>query len=291
MKNRVSEMKKHPNPWKTGFRKFLKNTPAVIAAVLFILIIMSCILAPVITDGDYMSFTVSERKAGFSREHPFGTDALGRDMLTRLLYGGRATFKIAFLALIYGAAAGSVIGIISGYFGGKSDTLIMRLIEALSSVPVILLVVAVECAWGWGEGNYMYAIALSFIPIFAKVIRASVMDIAGNEYIEAARALGCGHFSIICRHIIRNVTAPFLIQLSGSAAESLLTCTVMGYLGFGLNPPLPELGSIVAVNYKLIRTTPEVALVPCILIVVCAMSLNLIGNGLRDAFAPENRSV
>ena len=283
--------KKPSNPFKIALCKFLKNTPAVVALVIFLLIIMSCVLAPIITDGDYMSFTVSERKGGFTREHPLGTDALGRDMLTRLLYGGRSTFKIAFMALFYGAVAGSAIGIISGYFGGKSDTLIMRLIEALSSVPVILLVVAVECAWGWGEGNYMYAIALSFIPVFAKVIRASVMDIVGNEYIEAAKALGNGDLSIIFHHVIRNIAAPFIVQLSGSAAESLLTCPVMGYLGFGLNPPLPELGSIVASNYKLIRSSPAVALVPCIIIVVCAMSLNLIGNGLRDAFATENRSA
>ena len=282
-----TEMKKYPNPWKTGFRKFLKNAPAVIAAVIFILITVSCILAPVITDGDYTSFKVSERLSGFTREHPLGTDDLGRDMLTRLLYGGRATLKIAFTALVCGGLAGSAIGIISGYFGGKSDTLIMRLVEALSSVPVILLVVAVECAWGWGKGNYMYAIAISFIPVFAKVIRAAVMDIVGNEYIEAARALGGNHITIIFRHIIRNIAAPFIVQLSSSAAEALLTCTIMGYIGFGLNPPLPKWGSIVAGNYNLIRSRPELALVPCLLVVVCAMSLNFIGNGLRDAFAPE----
>ena len=284
-------MKKHPNPWKTGLQKFIKNTPAVVAAVVFILITLSCVLAPVITDGDYYTITKEDERLGFTSEHPLGTDALGRDLLTRLLYGGRATLKIAFVALICGAVAGSVIGLISGYFGGKSDTLIMRLVEALSSVPVILLVVAVECALGWGEGNYMYAIALSFIPTFAKVIRAAVIDIVGNEYIEAARALGCGHFSIICKHIIRNITAPFVVQVSTSAAEALLTCTVMGYLGFGLDPPLPELGNIVAVNYKLIRSRPETAVIPCILIVICAVSLNLIGNGLRDAFSPENRSA
>ena len=198
----TSEMKKHPNPWKTGFRQFLKNTPAVIAAVVFTVIILSFVFAPVITEGDYTTVNAEDTDSGFTAEHPLGTDALGRDLLTRLLYGGRATMRISFVALFCGAVVGSAIGIISGYFGGKCDTLIMRLADALSSVPVILLVVAVECAWGWGKGNYMYAIALGFVPTFAKVIRAAVIDIIGNEYIEAARALGVGSVGIIFKHII-----------------------------------------------------------------------------------------
>lgn len=283
--------KKYPGPWKTGLRKFLGNTPSVIAAIIFLAIAVCCICAPIITDGDYLSFSTEAVDAKFSWEHPLGTDALGRDLLKRILFGGRETLRISFAALIYGALSGTVIGVIAGYYGGRADVFLMRIIEMLSSIPVILLVVAAECALGWGEGNYMYAIALNLIPSFAKLIRASVMDIAGSEYIEAARALGVGDLMIILRHVLRNIAAPFIIQLSAAAAESLLICTIVGYLGFGINPPTPEWGSLVATNYSLIRSKPGVALMPCVVIVICSLALNLIGNGLRDAFASESRSA
>ena len=283
--------KKYPAPWKTGFKRFIANTPAVIAAVVFLVVALSCVCAPIITDGDYLSFDTEAVNARFSWEHPFGTDALGRDLLKRILFGGRETLKISFAALFYGALSGTVIGVAAGYYGGKTDTFLMRIVELISSIPVILLVVAAECLLGWGKGNYMYAIALNLIPSFAKIIRASVMEIAGSEYIEAAKALGVGDFKIILRHVLRNIAAPFIIQLSAAAAESMLTCTIVGYLGFGINPPTPEWGSLVATNYSLLRSKPGVALMPCVVIVVCSLALNLMGNGLRDAFAAENRSA
>lgn len=286
---KLAQQREYPSPWHAGFRKFVRNVPAVIGTAVFLAIALSCLLAPVITDNSYITVDTVGSFSGFSREHPLGTDALGRDLLTRLLYGGRVTLGISFTALLLGALAGTVTGIISGYYGGRLDALLIRVVEALSAVPAILLVVAVECTLGWGEGNYRYAIALSLIPPFAKVIRASVMTIVGNEYIEAARALGLGDIRIIFHHILRNIAAPFLVQISSTAAETLLTCTIVGYLGFGVNPPTPEWGGMVAMSYNLIRSKPTVGLLPCIIIVLCSISLNLMGNGLRDAFDTGNR--
>ena len=286
----AAKRKKHPSPWVAGCRRFLRNLPAVIGALVLLAIVLSCVCAPLLTDGDYITVRTSHKYAHVSPEHPLGTDALGRDLLTRLLYGGRVTLGLAFTALCLGAGTGAVLGIVAGYYGGRCDALIMRVTEALSSVPSILLVVAVECALGWGVGNYRYAIALSLVPPFARVIRAAVMDIAGSEYLEAARALGMGDLVIIFRHVLRNIAAPFLIQFSGSAAEALLSCTIIGYIGFGFNPPTPEWGGMVAANYSLIRSRPAVGLWPCTAIVLCSMSLNLIGNGLRDAFSPGGRA-
>lgn len=160
----------------------------------------------------------------------------------------------------------------------------MRLVDAVSAVPTVLLVVVVECGFNGGKGNYMYAMAISFLPPFTKVIRAAVMNIMESEYIEAARALGVGRVRIILKHVLHNITSPLIIQLSNTAADAFLTCTIMGYIGFSFTPPTPEWGMMVATGLKYIRTRPLTGLLPSLVIVVCAMALNLIGNGLRDAF-------
>lgn len=265
-------------------RRFAANKPAVLALFVLLLIIAACISAPLIAEHSYWEVDITSRNQGISATHPLGTDTLGRDMLSRLLYGGRITLQIAFSALLMSAAAGTFIGILSGYCGGWVDNLLMRVLDAVSAVPTVLLAIAVECALGWGQGNYMYAIAISLLPSFAKVIRASVLNIRSSEYIEAAKALGLSNGRIIVQHVLRNISTPFLVQLSASAGEAFIMCTLIGYIGIGVNPPLPEWGAMAAQEYGAIRTYPLKGLLPSIAIFLCALSLNSLGNGLRDAF-------
>lgn len=268
---------------QAALRRFFGNPTAAASLVILTVVIVMCLLAPVLATHDQFSIDLHNTCAPPSREHILGTDLLGRDLFSRMLYGGRTTLRITFCSLILAAAAGTVLGLISGYFGGKADMLIMRLADALASIPSVLLAIVVECALGWGEGNYMYAMALSFTAPIIRLLRTSVMNIMGSEYIEAARALGVGNFVIIRRHVLRNVVSPLLIHLSGTAAEALIMCTVLGYIGLGLMPPQPEWGLMVNIGYSWLYTAPHVALIPCFAVIICALCMNLIGNGLRDA--------
>jgi peptide/nickel transport system permease protein len=237
---------------------------------------------------DSSSMDVSRAMSPPSRENPFGTDYIGRDLLSRVLYGGRNTLYIAFSATLMAAAVGSLIGIVSGYYGGNIDFYVMRLMDILSSVPSFLLAIIVEVALGWGEGNFRYALAIAAVPSFARLLRPSVMGIMSSQYIEASRALGAGTAGIIYRHVVHNIAAPLLIQFTSSVANTILTCTILGYLGIGISPPTPEWGSLVYYGTAYLRNAPHIALFPSMAVTLTVLSLNILGNGLRDALDPGN---
>lgn len=279
-----------PGIWKSAARRFCRSPLPVAGLVLLLAVILLCALAPFISQYDYLAIDLSNTCAGPDAEHLLGTDTLGRDMLSRMLYGGRTTLRITFTALALSAVAGTVIGLFAGFFGGTVDLVIMRLTEALASVPTVLLAIVVECAIGWGHGYYMYAIAIAFIPPVVRLLRTLTMNIMGSEYIEAARALGVGSAGIIFRHVLHNVASPLIVHLSASAAEILLTCTVLSYIGLGVTPPEPEWGIMVNIGYSYLFTAPHVCLIPCLAVIVCALCMNLVGIGLRDALDTGGRS-
>ena len=276
-----------PNFWKESLERFLHNPVAVISCVVLIIIIIACVSAPLLTPYTYSEMNIDERYAPFSKEHIFGTDGLGRDLFARVLYGGQVTLNITFTALLTAAAAGTVLGIATGVFGGTFDNIVLRIMDGLSAIPTLFLAVMVESALGFGVGNYKYAIALSLIPPFVRLLRPMVISILSSEYVEAARALGVGKIEIIARHVIPNITAPVLIHFSNTAAEALLTCTILSYVGIGVNPPMPEWGELVAYGYNYIRSQSNVSLIPCFVVAITALAMNLLGNGLRDALDPD----
>lgn len=275
----------------TPLRRFLANKLSLISALVLCCIIVLCMLAPVIAPYDHNEIHMDNRNQPSSPEHLLGTDNLGRDTFSRMLFGGRNTIQIAFMALLVGAAGGTVIGVISGFCGGYVDGVIMRIIDGVSAIPTVLLVIAMEYALGWGQGKYMYAIGIALLPPFTKVIRSSVLRIMGSEYIEAARALGVSSFTIVTRHVLRNIATPLLIQLSSAAAEAFIMCTIIGYIGIGITPPEPEWGAL-ASGYSAGRSSSSgPAGLACLAIVLCALALNLLGNGLRDAFDTGRKGV
>ena len=284
-----ADLQLSPGLWKESLRVLLKNPLAVISFIVFITICVMCIAAPLITDWDYTTMSMDRIHEGPSAEHPLGTDMLGRDMLSRMLYGGRATLRISFTAIFYSVVIGGVIGIVSGFIGGTVDMIIMRIIDAIAAIPTIILAIVVEYTLGFGVGNFMYAMAIALVPPFVRLLRTSVMSIMSSEYIEAARALGVSKFHIIVSHVIPNVAAPVLIYISNTAAEAILMCTIIGYIGIGLAPPEPEWGSMVSYGYNALRAYPHIALIPCFAVMLCVISLNFLGNGLRDALDPSIR--
>ena len=276
-----------PNFWRESLERFVHNPVAVVSLVLLVIIIAACIAAPLLSPYSYSEMDIAGRYAPLSWEHPFGTDGLGRDLFSRVLYGGRVTFNITFTALLTAALAGTFLGIAAGVFGGAFDSIVLRIMDGLSAIPTLFLAVMVETALGFGVGNYKYAIALSLIPPFVRLLRPMVISILSSEYVEAARALGVGKTEIILRHVIPNITAPILIHFSNTAAEALLTCTILGYVGIGVNPPMPEWGELVAYGYNYIRSQANVSLIPCFVVAITALAMNLLGNGLRDALDPD----
>jgi peptide/nickel transport system permease protein len=204
-------------------------------------------------------------------------------MFARILFGGRVTLGIAFVSTFLSTVVGGTIGLISGYFGGRADYLFSRVLDIIASIPVFLLVITLETALGWGRGNFMYAMAIAAVPQFAQLIRALAMRVMGSEYIEAASALGIGHFEIMVRHVLRNCAPPMIVRFTSGLTEALLFCAVMGYLGVGIRPPTPEWGMLASIGQSDLMHYPHMMLIPCAAITITAISANLFSDGLRDA--------
>ena len=279
----------HFNPSLDALRRLKKNKVAIAGLVVFLFIVVACVLAPVLTKHEYYEINTGITKAGPTWDHILGTDHLGRDMLSRILYGGRITLRIAFVSTVLAAVVGSFLGLITGYFGRKLDFAISHVLDMVASIPVYLLAIVCEAALGWGQGEYMYALAIAATPQFARLVRASVISTMGYEYIEAARALGVSHIMIILRHIFRSVAPQLIVRFTSGVAEALIICSIIGYLGIGINPPMPEWGLLAFVGRAYIRTQPLLMGIPCAAITVSVVSLSVFGDGLRDVLDPRNR--
>ncbi|MDR1589573.1 MAG: ABC transporter permease [Oscillospiraceae bacterium] len=273
--------------WGDFLRKLCKNKTAVAGFIVFVSVCAACALAPYLTKWDYHTLDTENVFAPPSREHLLGTEYLGRDILARLLYGGRVTLRITLVSTSLAAVIGCLIGLAAGYFRGRADFFISHLLDILASIPVFLLIIVTETAFGWGRGNFMYAMAVAAVPQFARLVRASVMNIISCTYIEAARALGVRHSKIILRHILHNIAPPLIIRFTSGVAEALIICTIMGYLGVGINPPTPEWGALAFVSKSYMRSHPLLIILSSAVIAVCVISVNLFGDGLRDALDPR----
>jgi len=244
-------------------------------------------MAPYLTPWDYRELNINNRMAKPSITHILGTDNLGRDTFARLLYGGRVTLRIAFVTASLAALSGSAIGLVMGYFRGLADLVIFPALNVLASIPIILMAVLFEAIFGWGRGHFIYAMIIAAIPQFAWLVRASSMEIVERKYIEASRALGVSHMGIIFRHVLPNVAPLLLVRYTGGLAEALLTCTIMGFFSIGINPPTPEWGALVFNASGYLRSKPHLLIIPCAVITICVISINLFGDGLRDALDPR----
>ena len=292
-KVRVDNSYTAPRPAENAFagvlRQLVRNKTALISFIIFIAITLACIMAPLLTQWEFFTIEPSNRFANPSVTHIFGTDSLGRDVFSRLLYGGRTTLRIALLATLLSSVIGCLIGLAAGYFGRWLDFIISPALDVIASIPVILLVIVFESVLGYGRGYFFYAMVIAAIPQFARLTRSCVMSIMGCEYIEASRALGVSHIMIIARHVLHNIVSPLVVRFSSGVAEALLICTIMGYLEIGVRPPAPEWGSIVFNANASVFAAPMLMIIPCAVITICVISLSLFSDGLRDAMDPKSR--
>ena len=266
-----------------------KNKQAMAGLAVFCLIALICFSAPLYMDYDarVIQQNISEKLQAPSAEHLLGTDNYGRDTLARLIFGGRISITIGIVTALSALAVGGLIGAAAGFYGGKLDNIIMRIMDVFLGLPSVLLAIAVIAALGSNIVNLMIAVAVSYVPIYARIIRSSVLSIRSKEYIEAARAIGTGDLRIICKNIIPNAIGPLIVQATLGVGEIIIAAAGFSFLGLGIESPLPEWGQMLSEGREVIRTVPSQVIYPGLCIMVTVLSLNLLGDGLRDALDPR----
>jgi peptide/nickel transport system permease protein len=263
----------------------------ILAGSLVLLLFLVALLAPFISPHDPIAVNADNAYLPpLSPSHLLGTDELGRDLFSRVLWGARVSLPVAFVAVAVGLVAGGVIGLISGYFGGVFDLLLMRLIDALLAFPALILAIAIVAALGPNLLNAMIAIGIVAIPVYARLVRALVLQLKQMEFIAATRSLGATPMRIILRHLIPNLLNPVIVQISLSAGFAILAEATLSFLGLGAQVPTPDWGQMINSGSTFLANDPWLAIVPGVAISVTVFSFNLLGDSLRDALDPRLRS-
>ncbi len=276
---------------KLFFKLLFRNRLAALGAVVLGAILLLVIITPLLPLQDPDATATADRfKRPFSEGHVLGTDHLGRDLLSRLLYGTRLSLAVGFAAALIAATLGSGIGIVAGYFGGRIDNIIMRGVDMLMAFPYILLALAIVAALGPGLMNALIAVAAVNVPFFARNIRGITVGLAGREFIDAARLAGMGHTRIILSELLPNVLPVIVIAMSTTVGWMILETAGLSFLGLGSQPPQADLGSMLGEARSSIISHPHTSVVPGVMIFLIVMSINLLGDGVRDALDPRLRS-
>lgn len=269
----------------------LANRLAVAGLVVLTILIVVGIFGPTIAPYGINEIDIANRLAPPSREHWFGTDELGRDVLSRIIVAARVSLQVGFIAVGFALAVGVPIGLVAGYYRGGIDAALMRMMDVLFSFPAILLAIAILAVLGPGIGNAMIAIGLVYTPIFARITRGSVLVVSEEVYVRAARSLGASTGRIIFMHILPNVLAPIIVQTTLSLAFAILSEAALSFLGLGVQPPNPAWGRMLSEGRNFFQQAPWMGIFPGLAILVTVMSFNLVGDGLRDALDPKQKSV
>ena len=222
--------------------------------------------------------------------HPFGTDQMGRDMLLRMLWAVRYSLFMGTVAIVISCIFGGLLGAFAGYYGKTADNIIMRIMDILLAIPSMLLAIAIVAALGTSITNVLIAIAISYVPTFARTVRASVLTVKDQEFIEAARSIGCSDWRIIIKYVIPNSMAPIIVQVTLGIAGAILSIAGLSFLGLGIQPPTPEWGAMLSNARSYIRDAWHVTIIPGMGIMLTILALNLVGDGLRDALDPRLKS-
>ncbi|MBR4744416.1 MAG: ABC transporter permease [Oscillospiraceae bacterium] len=269
------------------WRRLKKNKVAMVSLAVLIAIILISVLAPVIAPYDYAETDKQNTLAGPSKEHWLGTDRLGRDILSRLIWGGRQSLQMGIIAVLIAAVVGVIIGSIAGYFGGWLDNLLMRILDIYQSIPMMLLCITFAAILGPSLRNAIIAIGVSMVPAFARMMRASILTVRESEYIEAAICCNATNRMIIMKNIIPNAISPIIVNITMSIGGAVLSGAGLSFIGLGVEAPMAEWGAMISDARNYIRAYPTLALYPGICIMITVLAFNLLGDGLRDALDPR----
>jgi peptide/nickel transport system permease protein len=279
--------------WLSGVIRFMRRQPLGAAgAVIIVVMILAALLAPTISPYDPLETDFFSMLSPPSAQHWLGTDAFGRDLLSRLIYGSRTALLVGFASAFLGATCGALIGVSSAYFGGRVDLALQRVVDVFLAFPIIILALAVVAILGTGIGNVIMAITVPMVPNCARVVRSSALAVREMPYVEAARATGCRHGRIILRHMLPNVMAPYLIMLTAFVGQAILLEASLSFLGLGVAEPTPAWGLMLrgaAVEFA--ESAPWMAIFPGLAISLGVFAFNLFGDALRDALDPKLRTL
>ena len=268
-------------------KRVLRNKLAVLGLAIVFFVVLTSLTASIVAPFDPMKLSLSNRIKAPSDEHVFGTDHFGRDLLSRVLYGGRVSLQVGVFSVMLAAIVGIILGAVGGYFGGRIDYVIVLVMDALISFPVLLLAIGLMAVMGPGVRNIIIALALVFIPTYGRVVRGSVLSIRQKEYIEAARNAGSGDLKIIFLHVLPNTMAPLIVVTTISVANAILIEAALSFLGLGVPPPAPSWGNILADGRNFISQAPWLTIFPGLAITLSVLGFNTLGDGLRDVLDPK----
>ena len=276
--------------WRHPVARTLRRDPwTVLGAVVVALFVLLALFAPLLAPADPTRGDILARLEPPSAAHPFGTDGLGRDLLSRILYGARLSAVVGLLAVLVSGGLGVLMGALAGYFEGWTDTLVGRLVDTLLAFPGILLAILILAILGPGLGSVILAVGIFGIPTYARVVRGAVLEVKRRDFVEAAAALGARHPAILLRHVLRNAWAPIIVLTSLNFGTAVLTASALSFLGVGVQPPSPEWGAIIAEGRQYIRVAPHITTITGLFIFATVLGFNLLGDGLRDALDPRTQ--
>lgn len=289
MENKKRRAVKKRGQFAEAWRRLKRNRLAMAGLAVLIILVLLAIFADVLFDYDAVvikqDYSIRLQKP--SAEHWLGTDEFGRDILARLVHGTRISLSVGIIAVSIGMLLGGSLGAVAGYYGGAADNIIMRFVDILLAVPSLLLQITIVAALGSSLFNLMLAIAIGAIPSYARVVRSSVMTTKDSEYVEAAKSIGATNFEIIMDHIIPNCLAPIIVQISLKVAGAILVTSSLSFLGLGIKAPTPEWGAMLSSGREFMRQNMYLTIFPGLAIVITILSLNLLGDGIRDALDPK----
>jgi peptide/nickel transport system permease protein len=277
------------SPGRRALRRLAHRKGAMVALAVIVLIILIAILAPLIAPYDPARQSWSAVRKAPSAVHWFGTDEVGRDILSRIIYGARASLSAGVISVAIAIAVGVPLGLVAGYVGGFVDGLISRLTDAMLACPFLILAIALAAFLGPSLGNAMIAIGVTATPIFIRLTRGQVLSVKSEDYVEAARAIGNPHWRIAVRHILPNVLPQLLVQVTLTIATAVIAEASLSFLGLGQQPPAPSWGSMLNAAQRFLTNAPWMAVWPGLAIFITVLSFNLFGDGLRDALDPRSK--
>jgi peptide/nickel transport system permease protein len=272
---------------RSAWRRFQRSRLAVTGGIILTLMVLAALLAPWIAPYDPVEQAPLDRLAPPSSTYPLGTDSLGRDILSRILHGGRNSLSVGIIAVGIVLSVGTLLGLLSAFYGGWIDVFVMRCMDVLLAFPGILLALAVVAALGAGLVNTMIAVGIWSIPVYARIVRGSALAVRQQDYVTAAIALGARDSRLVTRHVLPNAAAPLFVLSSLRMATAILTAAGLSFLGLGAQAPTPEWGAMLNDGRQYITQASHVATFPGLAIMLTVLSLNFIGDGLRDALDPR----
>ena len=282
-----NKQKKKKSRLSETWRRLKKNKVAVVSLFVIFILILIAVFANFLAPYPYDLQDYSSAFVRSSPEHPLGTDRLGRDVLSRLIYGSRQSLQIGLFSTTIAAIIGITVGSIAGYYGGWTDNLIMRVLDVWQGIPMFLLTVTLAAVMGPSLRNSIIAIAISSIAGYSRMMRASILTVREMEYIEAATAINVKNSRIIRKHIIPNAISPLIVSITMSLGSSVLAGAGLSFIGLGVQPPIPEWGAMISDARGFLRSHMYLSMYPGICVMITVLSFNLLGDGLRDALDPR----